>query len=1003
MFRDLFKFVDDMCVAHDTQDKHVRALVAVFERLASKGYSVKAKKVQIMPETFVFLGHKSTPDGLQPTDRAQEALTQMPVPVCDGSVPRDRVCKQIRSFLGLASYNRRYVKSFSKIAAPLNRLLEKDATLTWTKECQTAWDTIIKAIVETKGVYHPDYTLPFHLRVDASKDGVGGYLFQRVETKDEQDRVKVEERVIEYFSRSLPKPIRNYDTRRLELLAILEALEHFRPVFEGRRVHLESDHRNLTYLRNQRHMHGQLGRWAMRLEEFNHELQYRPGHMQPVSDCLSRNPIAKDVELDKDGEPVSTVFATASDQPLSTAFLALEKQLQGRWCVKLSDDDAEVEWNDEETYRYAVVTSQATLGQPLEFEVEQLAVVPEELRYEADAPPPEQPGAAQEEEQEDEETLLNQTQPEPVTFAQIAAEQQRCDACKEIRRKLELPDDDSTGDGVKKCYTVERNVLYRIRNGEKTIFVPVSLRTNLIRQHHEDILHGHAGRAATMAILRARYYWPYMQADVDEFIRACLPCRKAKSTLHRRHGLLQQSERGGDLRRLSIDLFGPLPSSGKDRYLLVMFDPFSHFLVIEVISTKEATSIFDAFVERILLKGYLPTQVIISDNGTEFKNELFREFIRQLRKTYKLDGVGSADVLKHVFVAVYSPQQNPVERVNRFIKAMLKICVGEMGGNFSDWPLFAKHVEFVYNSQPIPGTSISPFQLRFGHQPITPSDWDKVSNRPTMNLSMADHLDGFFERHKKYHETVRRAHSLAQAKQKLEYDQRHIDIEYEVGDQVLAYFPNRRNKLCYEWRGPYVIVEKLNAASYRIRDALSPTSPTRLESIRNIVRITSLYRPVPTRVPAKPKQGSMLQKGKFVIFRTKSWRMRDWKKELYVGEIYDDYDPQNDFTAIHYYSDFGPQDRDGKADLTKPLQQRTLRPEYKDENGKSFTVLSKKTAKSEPCVNDFTEKDLDIIVANFDLHGTKIPRNIADKAYKVLQERDRRHPAPRRRNVASAK
>ena len=103
-----------------------------------------------------------------------------------------------------------------------------------------------------------------------------------------------------------------------------------------------------------------------------------------------------------------------------------------------------------------------------------------------------------------------------------------------------------------------------------------------------------------------------------------------------------------------------------------MLDPFSHFLVLSVIETKLATAIMDAFVKDILLKGYLPTQIILSDNGSEFKNELFTAFIRQLRQTYSLEGTEHGDYLKHVFIAVYSPQQNPVERVNRFIKAMLQ-------------------------------------------------------------------------------------------------------------------------------------------------------------------------------------------------------------------------------------------------------------------------------------------------------------------------------------------
>ena len=80
----------------------------------------------------------------------------MPVPKIEPNCNRAYVLKQLRSFLGLASYNRRYVLNFSKVAAPLNRLLEKEAEMTWTEDCQKAWDTIIEAIAETRGVFHPE-------------------------------------------------------------------------------------------------------------------------------------------------------------------------------------------------------------------------------------------------------------------------------------------------------------------------------------------------------------------------------------------------------------------------------------------------------------------------------------------------------------------------------------------------------------------------------------------------------------------------------------------------------------------------------------------------------------------------------------------------------------------------------------------------------------------------------------------------------------------------------
>ena len=123
-----------------------------------------------------------------------------------------------------------------------------------------------------------------------------------------------------------------------------------------------------------------------------------------------------------------------------------------------------------------------------------------------------------------------------------------------------------------------------------------------------------------------------------DFISECLDCRKAKTAPPKRAGLLQQRYRGGDLEVLSIDVFGPLPVSGRDknRYILVMIDPFSLYLTLSVLKTKKATSIVEAFIDDIILHGFLPSKIILSDNGSAFQIGLFQAFIRQLRETFKM-------------------------------------------------------------------------------------------------------------------------------------------------------------------------------------------------------------------------------------------------------------------------------------------------------------------------------------------------------------------------------
>ena len=820
LYRDLYKFVDDLMIANESLDEHMKSLANIFVRLAERGYSVKPKKVKVLPTSCEFLGHESGPEGVKPLEKGIDALKRMPIPKIGPGCDRVHVLKQLRSFLGLASYNRRYVLNFSKVAAPLNRLLEKDAEMIWKQEHQDAWDAIINAIAETRGVFHPDYDYPFKLRVDACKDGIGAYLFQEIPVKDESGKERKEERVVEYFSRSLPKPVRNYDSRRLEMLAVIEALEHFKPLFDGRKIQIESDHRNLSYLRRHKDASGQLGRWAMRLEEFNHSLNYRPGKDQPVSDALSRNPLPEEIDVDEDGVPRS-------------AYMVL---------------------SDANSHQHGLETSVSFVS------------VQEHVEYQHD---PEEPP-----DEFTEEDFLSEANQDPVTTDEIRNAQAADETCQRIREHL-ASDDEKLRKNASLKFQVYKDALFHIESDQTVrMVVPESLRYRVIREYHDSPWSGHVGRQATVDQLQRRFYWPNLQADVQKYINSCITCQKARSVRQKRAGLLQQADRGGDLQVLSIDLYGPLPGH-PETYILVMIDPFSHYLTLSILKTKEATSVFEAFKNDILLKGRLPRRIILSDNGTEFKNQLFAKFVDQLRGYFRQQNKeGAEEYLKHLFISPYSPQQNPVERVNRFIGTMLKSLIHDSKDlGVHDWPSLVPFVEYVYNKIRIPGTALSPYMLRHGREPLEPSDWQYVSDRPLPNRTMSEHYEMFRDQFEAMEQAVRQAHSYAQSKQESQYNASQFDIEYEVGDQVLVWSPKRKNKLMYAWKGPYVITDKINPAVYKVRDPTQPDAPPRLQSIRNLIRLKSRV-VAPPSVPS-PKDSSAfkdLEVGKFIIFRMEKKR-----------------------------------------------------------------------------------------------------------------------------------
>lgn len=271
----------DVIVYSPDFDSHLQDLEAVFQRLLEMGLKLQPKKCRFLQKEVTYLGHVVSQRGVA-TDPAKTAVVeQWEVP---GTV------HQLRSFLGFVGYYRRFVKDFSKIAAPLNRLLQgskamsKNTPVVWSPECEQAFLKLKHALVSAPILAYADFSLPFRLYTDASLDGLGAVLSQV-----QDDR----ERVIAYASRSLHPTERNdqnYSSFKLELLALKWAItEKFKDYLWGAAVEVFTDNNALVHLHTAR-----LGaveqRWVSQLANYNYTLRYRPGSANRNADILSRLP-----------------------------------------------------------------------------------------------------------------------------------------------------------------------------------------------------------------------------------------------------------------------------------------------------------------------------------------------------------------------------------------------------------------------------------------------------------------------------------------------------------------------------------------------------------------------------------------------------------------------------------------------------------------------------------------------------------------------------------------
>ena len=234
---------------------------------------LSTNKCTLAKPEVTFLGHKVSHEGLQPDPRLLESIDAIPVP---------ETVTQVRAFLGLVGYYRRFIKNFSRIATPLYKLLQKNAIFVWNPEQQEAYEELKKKILTKPIVGYPDFQLPFRLYTDASNLGLGAVLAQIQDGR---------ERIICCASRTLTKSEVNYSTTKKECLAVVWGIKNFRNYLISSKFQVYTDHYSLQWLRSMKSESALLHRWASQLEDYQFDILHRPGKSQGHVDGLSRLPI----------------------------------------------------------------------------------------------------------------------------------------------------------------------------------------------------------------------------------------------------------------------------------------------------------------------------------------------------------------------------------------------------------------------------------------------------------------------------------------------------------------------------------------------------------------------------------------------------------------------------------------------------------------------------------------------------------------------------------------
>ncbi|GFX32226.1 retrovirus-related Pol polyprotein from transposon 412 [Trichonephila clavipes] len=255
-----------------TFEEHLQNIRKVLSKLSDANLKLNPSKCKFFQKEVNYLGHIISAEGVRTDPEKVSAVKNW---------KRPENLRELRSFLELCTYYRKFVKGFSNIARPLHKLTESKQKFQWTKECEDSFLQLKEALTSSPILIYPQPDKPFILDTDASNESVGAVLSQEIDGQ---------ERVVAYWSKCLSKPERNYCVTRKELLAIVKAIEHFHHYLYGQKFLLRTDHASLTWLMNFRNTEGQVARWIQRLNEYYFDIRHRKGSSHGNADALSRRP-----------------------------------------------------------------------------------------------------------------------------------------------------------------------------------------------------------------------------------------------------------------------------------------------------------------------------------------------------------------------------------------------------------------------------------------------------------------------------------------------------------------------------------------------------------------------------------------------------------------------------------------------------------------------------------------------------------------------------------------
>ena len=623
-------YLDDIIIFSQDELQHLEHLEIVFSHLQEAGLKMKHSKCDFFKSEIHYLGHLISPEGISPLPNKLDSIRHMPVP---------NSAKEIKQFLELTGYYRKFVPRFADISRPLTTLTKKDAKFKWTSACQKSFELLKEALCGEPMLKYADTSKPYTLYTDASKYGWAGVLTQP-HTTTLDGKSTTTDHPVAFVSGLFRGSQLNWAALTKEAFAIYMSVKKLSFYLTDAQILLRSDHKLLEKFLLKNTLNSKVNNWAMELEAFNIQFDYIKGSNNILADTLSRL-IAIDPDTPTTPEELGYEFGYAIFEEfpkVQTKTYEVNEVIVGT--------DTEIIKNDPELQN--------------SLQCIQNLIAPQRLKK------------------------LQQQDPN-IEILKHKLQNNRLD---------------------KEYYSLDENELLTrkmIDGGHEfhAIYLPSVLIFQVLRTAHDDL--GHNGFPRTYAALKQVFFWKGMKEDIRKHCKTCATCQLNKlENVKFERKIFKPSLQ--PMNFICMDLIGEFhpPTSCGHCYALTAVCMLTGFTWCVPLKTKTTEEVAKAYMDHIY-SNFGGSIKILMDNGTEFKNKLFKEVVNKLGMEFSIHS------------PPYRPQSNgKIEGSDRF----LKMCICKHINYGLELDELTPMATACYNFFPNCSARESAFFVMFGRDPI---------------------------------------------------------------------------------------------------------------------------------------------------------------------------------------------------------------------------------------------------------------------------------------------